>query len=65
MLLSGCDDLTKRDLRFLHARCRIVAIARDRVGALAQHDRIGAGGVVLAQVVAAEPAAEIAPNFGI
>src|ERR1700758_4442733 len=44
-------DLTKRDFRLLHAGCRIVAVAGDRIGAFAEHDRIGAGRVVLAQVL--------------
>src|SRR5215472_13993077 len=42
------SDLTKRDFRLLHAGRRIVAVAGDRVGAFTQHDRIGAGRVVLA-----------------
>src|SRR5689334_3824640 len=64
VLLSGCDDLTKRDLRLLHARCGIVAVARDRVCALTQHDRIRAGGIVLARVGAAEPATEMERHPG-
>src|SRR6478672_11162774 len=47
---SSRDDLTKRDLRLLHARRRVVAVARDGVGALAEHDRVGARRIVLAQI---------------
>src|SRR5947208_3073794 len=56
---STCDDLTKRDLRLLHARRRVVAVARDGIGALAEHDRVRACRIVLAQIDAAEPAAEM------
>src|SRR3569623_2103746 len=44
---SSRDDLTKRDLRLLHARRRVVAVARDGVGAFAEHDRVGARRIVL------------------
>src|ERR1700746_678395 len=37
-------DLAERRLWFLHAGHRIVAVGRKRIHALAQHDRIGAGG---------------------
>src|SRR3954468_3404514 len=56
---SSRDDLTKRDLRLLHARRRVVAVARYGVGALAEHDRVGARRIVLAQIGPAEPAAEV------
>src|SRR5215470_19632816 len=57
-------DLTKRDFRLLHAGRRIVAVAGDRVGAFAQHDRIGTGRIVLAQILAGEPAAEVERHPG-
>src|SRR5262245_60112865 len=57
-LLCG-SDLAERGLGLLHASHRIVAIGRDRIGALAQHDRIGALGVIAAQIIAGEPAAEV------
>src|SRR5246127_3428162 len=58
MAASLCrPDLTQGDLRFLHARRRVVAVGRDGVGAFAEHVGIGALRVVVAQVLAAEPAA--------
>ena len=39
-LPSRRPDLAERCLGFLHARCRVVAIGRERVDALAKHDRI-------------------------
>src|SRR5205085_10633271 len=58
--LSLCRlDLTKGNLRFLHPGGGIVAVGRDRVGALAEHDRVGALRVSAAQIGAAEPAAEM------
>src|SRR5437773_7438751 len=53
----GRSDLTESDLRLLHARRRIVAVGRDRVHTLAEHDRICPLGIVIAQVGALEPAA--------
>src|SRR6516225_2783039 len=35
-------DLAQGDFRLLHAGRRIVAVAGDRVGAFAEHNRIGA-----------------------
>src|SRR6478735_4356103 len=61
---SSRDDLTKRDLRLLHARRRVVAVARDGVGAFAEHDRVGARRIVLAQIRAAQPAAEVERHPG-
>src|SRR5215831_11267386 len=52
-------DLAKRDLGLLHARRRVVAISRDRVRAFAEHDGIEAGGIIRAEVLALEPAAEM------
>src|SRR6516165_5136433 len=57
-------DLAQCHLRLLHSRCRIVAVGRDRVGAFAEHDRIGVFGIVLAQIYAAEPAAEMERHPG-
>src|SRR6188474_2496222 len=37
---SGRCDLAKRNLAFVHAGHRIVAIGRDRVDAFTEHDRI-------------------------
>src|SRR5260370_37987989 len=53
--LHRCD-LTERDLRLLHAGRRIVAIGWDRVGALAEHDRISAFRIITPQIESAEPA---------
>src|ERR1700750_2182071 len=43
--LRRCD-LTQSDLRLLHPGNGIVAVGRDRVGALAKHDRVCAGGII-------------------
>src|SRR5450631_4367517 len=51
-------DLTECDLALVHRRDRIEAVGRDRVDALAEHDRICARGVVLALVLALVVAAE-------
>src|ERR1017187_9311540 len=40
--LSRCSDLAKGRLRLLHAGRRIITIGRQRVHALAEHDRIEA-----------------------
>ena len=53
------SDLTERGFGFLHAGDRIVAVGRDRVDALAEHDRIGALRILAALVVALEPAGEV------
>src|SRR5438034_3404620 len=47
--LCRCD-LAKRDLAFMHAGHRIVAVGRDRIDALAEHDRIVALRIVGALV---------------
>src|ERR1700719_1306284 len=39
---SRCPDLEKGCLGLLHARRRIIAVGRERVHALAEHDWIGA-----------------------
>src|SRR5512140_1593958 len=39
--LSRCPDLAKGCLGLLHAGGRIIAVGRERVHALAEHDRIG------------------------
>src|SRR5262249_39592837 len=50
MVASLCrPDLTQGDFRLLHAGGRIVAVAGDRVRAFAEHDRVGALRIVLAQ----------------
>src|SRR5581483_6708225 len=58
------SNLTERDFGLLQARRRIVAVGGDRVGALAQHDRIGAFRIIGAQVVAAKPSAEVERHPG-
>src|SRR5882762_937257 len=57
--LSRRPDLAKSSLRLLHAGRRIVAIGRERVHALAEHDRIGALGIFGAQIRALVPAGEM------
>src|ERR1700730_4454775 len=57
-------DLAERSLWFLHAGHRIVAVGREHVDALAQHDRIGAGGIFAALVDALEPAREVERHPG-
>src|SRR5262249_22284055 len=52
-------DLAQRDLGFLHAGGGVVAVGGDRVRAFAKHDRVEAGGISRAQVLAPEPAAEM------
>src|SRR6186713_2281088 len=47
---SRRPDLAERSLGFLHTRCRVVAIGRERVGALAKHDRICALRILAAQI---------------
>src|ERR1700686_3985386 len=44
------NDLTQSDLWLLHSRRRIVAIGRDRIGAFAEDDRIGALRIVPPQI---------------
>src|SRR5262249_7516592 len=57
-------DLTQGDLGVLHSGRRSVAVGRDRVRAFAEHDRIGALRIVVAQVLAAEPATEVERHPG-
>src|ERR1700724_3664295 len=60
MAASLCrPDLTQGALGFLHSGRRVVPVGRDGVRAFAEHDRVGAGRIVAAQVLAAEPAAEV------
>src|SRR5258708_19107037 len=51
--------LAERSLGFLHSRRRIEAIGRQRVHALAKHDRIGPLRIFAAQIDALEPAGEM------
>src|SRR5215813_4463605 len=52
-------DLAKTCLGFLHAGHRIVAVGHERVDALAQHDRVGTLGILVALIDALEPAGEV------
>src|SRR5215467_9251014 len=61
---SRCPDLAERGLGFLHSGERIVAIGRDRIHALAEHDRVGALRVLAALVDALEPAREVERHPG-
>src|SRR6202140_5892595 len=56
---SRCPDLAQGGLGLLHPGCRIVAVGRERVHALAEHDWIGASRVFVAQVGALIPPGEI------
>src|SRR5262249_12912818 len=56
--LSGLD-LTERDFGLLHPSDGIEPISRDRVHALAEHDRIGALRILATLVDALEPAGEV------
>src|SRR6476620_10192020 len=53
------SDLAKRGFRLLHVGHRIVAVGGERVGAFAEHNRIGVSRIVGAQILAAKPAAEV------
>src|SRR5215831_15711561 len=57
--LLGGLDLAEGNLRFLHARCRVVTVGRDGVRAFAKDDGIRPLGICIAQVGAHEPAAEV------
>src|SRR3981189_3555910 len=46
---SRCPDLTKGGLGLLHAGRRIVTVRRQRVDALAKHERVGALWIFSAQ----------------
>src|ERR1051325_171851 len=53
------SDLAEGGLGFLHARHRVEAVGRERIHALAEHDRIGALGILAALIDALEPAGEV------
>src|SRR4030081_814712 len=57
--LSRCLDLAKGCLGLLHGGRRMVAVGRERVHALAEHDGIGAFGIFGAQIRALVPAGEM------
>src|ERR1700732_2193268 len=57
--LSRCPDLAKGGLGLLHAGGRIVAVGRKRVHTLAEHDRIEAFRIFVAQNGALVPAGEM------
>src|SRR6478672_5864472 len=61
---SRRPDLAERCLRFLHARRGIEAIGRQRVDALAEHDRIRALRILAAQIGAFEPAGKVIGHPG-
>src|SRR6478735_2704999 len=61
---SGPPDLAERDLGLLHEGDRVVAVGGDGIGALAEHDRVGAGRVVFPPVLALPPAAEMVGHEG-
>src|SRR5207253_814319 len=63
-LSSRRRDLTQRDLGLLHPGRRIVAVGGDRVGALAEHDGVGILRISVAQIDAAQPAAEVERHPG-
>src|SRR6266446_4476420 len=52
---SRCSDLAKRGLGFLHPGHGVVSVGRDRVHALAEHDRIAPGRILAALVDVLEP----------
>src|ERR1700745_2089850 len=51
--------LAERGLRFLHSRRRVEPVSRQRIDALAEHDRVGALRVSAAKIGAPEPASEM------
>src|SRR5207302_1238875 len=57
-------DLAKRGFGFLHSGHGIVAVGRDGVHALAEHDRIGALRILRALVDVLEPAGEVEGHPG-
>src|SRR5258708_26180554 len=57
-------DLTERCLGFLHARRGIVAIRRQRVDALAKHDRIAPLRILASQIGAFVPAGKVEGHPG-
>src|SRR4051794_21049209 len=64
MVASRCLDLTKGCLGFLHAGGRIIAVGRERIHALAKHDRIGALRIFGAQDGTLPPAGEMIGHPG-
>src|SRR5437762_47068 len=57
-------DLAERGLGFLHAGDRIEAVGRERVDALAEHDRVGPLRILAALIDALEPAGEVERHPG-
>src|ERR1700676_3576593 len=62
--LSRCPDLAKGCLGLLHAGRRIIAVGRERIHALAEHDRIEAFRIFVAQIGALVPAGEMIRHPG-
>src|SRR5215471_8472696 len=63
-LPSSRSYLAERGLGLLHSGEWVVAVGRDRIHALAQHDRIGALRVLAALIDALEPAREVERHPG-
>src|ERR1700692_2876776 len=61
---SSRPDLTKSSFRLLHAGRGIITVCRDRVHALAEHERIGAFRIFGAPVGALVPAGEVIRHPG-
>src|SRR5690606_24743671 len=57
--VSGRPDLAQGHLGLMHGGDRIIAVGRDRIDALAEHDGIGALRIAAAQVLALEEAGEV------
>src|SRR6202048_3336532 len=64
MVASRCPDLTKGCLGLLHAGGGVIAVGRERVHALAEHDRIEALRIFGAQMGALIPAGEMIGHPG-
>src|SRR3984893_12434882 len=64
MPLSRSLDLTKGGLGLLHTGRRIIAVGREGVHALAEHERIGSFRISAAQIDALEPAGEMIRHPG-
>src|SRR5262247_3646025 len=56
---SSCPDLAECGLGLLHSSERVEPVGRDRVHALAEHDRISARRILAALIDALEPAGEV------
>src|SRR5215471_8118861 len=54
-----CRDLTESDFWLLHAGRRIISVGGDRVRAFAEHDRISTFRIVVAKILACEPATKV------